>query len=166
VSNYDASRAGIRTAGGSRPEGSIASRYFGGWSELGRTGDPGRARRRVSTARHTYYAWRRQAGSAQQRRRKAGSPGRTPFWDWMGLSSLSHAGLMEAAVKECIRVFWRTYLMYIIAIDNRVVITPTTSKRRPNDVRCINSSTICACFSSSEDCTWDAHTPDGLSDTP
>ena len=30
----DASRAGIRPAGGSRPEGSIASRYFGGWSAL------------------------------------------------------------------------------------------------------------------------------------
>ena len=43
----DASRAGIRTAGGARAEGAIAARYFGGGSEPGRTGDPGRTRRRV-----------------------------------------------------------------------------------------------------------------------
>jgi hypothetical protein len=50
----------------------------------------------VSSARRAYYAWRRQAGPAQQRMREAGSPGRAPFWQWNGLSSLSHAGLMEA----------------------------------------------------------------------
>ena len=75
----DASRAGIRPAGGSRPEGSIAARCFGGWTDPGRTRDPDRARRRVSSARRAYYAWRRQAGPAQQRTRKAGSLGRAPF---------------------------------------------------------------------------------------
>ena len=49
------------------------------WSRPRRPCDPGRARRRVSTARCAYYAWRRQAGPAQQRMRKAGSPRRAPF---------------------------------------------------------------------------------------
>jgi hypothetical protein len=77
VSNaQDASRAGIRPAGGSRLEGSIASRRFGGWSDPRRTRDPDRARRRDSSVRRAYCDWRRQAGSAQQCMRKAGSPGR------------------------------------------------------------------------------------------
>ena len=41
-------------------------------------------------------AWRRQAGPAEQRLPKAGSPGRAPFCQWNGLSSLSRAGLIEA----------------------------------------------------------------------
>src|SRR5690348_5040138 len=45
------SRAGIRRAGGSRPEGSVAPRCLGGWSDTRRTRDPGRARRRVSSVR-------------------------------------------------------------------------------------------------------------------
>src|SRR6266404_3518964 len=50
----DASGAGIPPAGGSRVEGSIASRYFGGWSDPRRPRDPDRARRRVSSARRAY----------------------------------------------------------------------------------------------------------------
>ena len=72
----DASGAGIPPAGSSRVEGSIASR-------------------RVSSTRRAYYAWRRHAGPAQQRTDKAGAPGRAPFCQWNGLSSLSLAGLME-----------------------------------------------------------------------
>ncbi len=63
----DASRAGIRSAGGSRPEASIASRRFRGWSRPCRPCNPG-------------YAWRRQVGPAQQRLGKARSPGRAPFY--------------------------------------------------------------------------------------
>lgn len=44
----------------------IASRCFGGWSNPRRPRDPIRARRRVSSARRAYYAWRRHAGPAQQ----------------------------------------------------------------------------------------------------
>src|SRR4030095_3395420 len=93
----DASRAGIRPAGGSQPEESIASRCFGGWSEPRRTSDPGRARRRVSSASCADDGGRRQAGPAQRRMRKAGSPGRAPFCKWNGPSSLSHACLIEAS---------------------------------------------------------------------
>ena len=54
--------SGNRPAGGSRPEGSIASRCFGGWSDPRRTGDPDRARRRASSVRRAYYDWRRLLG--------------------------------------------------------------------------------------------------------
>jgi hypothetical protein len=66
--------------GGSRPQGSIASRYFGGRSDPRRTGDSCRPRRRVSSARRAHYAWGRQPGPAQERMRKAGSPGRAPLY--------------------------------------------------------------------------------------
>src|SRR6516162_1434286 len=75
----DASGAGIPPAGGSRVEGSIASRYFGGWSDPRRLRDPDRAMRRVSSARRAYYARRRHAGPAQQRTYQAGSPAQGPF---------------------------------------------------------------------------------------
>ena len=75
----DASRAGSPPAGGSRVEDSIASRYFGGWSDPRRPRDPDRARGRVSSARRAYSAWRRHSGAAQQRTRKAGPSGRAPF---------------------------------------------------------------------------------------
>jgi hypothetical protein len=75
----DASGAGIRSADGSSVEGSIASQYFGGWSDPRGPGDPYRTRRRVSSAHRAYSAWRRHSGAAQQRTCKAGSPGRAPF---------------------------------------------------------------------------------------
>jgi hypothetical protein len=75
----DASGAGIPPAGGSRVNGSIASRYFGGWSDPRRPRDPDRARRRVSSARRAYFAWRRHSGAAQQRTHQAGTAGRAPF---------------------------------------------------------------------------------------
>jgi len=54
-------------------------------------------RRRDSAARRAYHDWVRQAGPAQQRTRRAGSPGRTPFCQWNGLSSVSHANLTAEA---------------------------------------------------------------------
>jgi hypothetical protein len=58
-------RAGIRPAGGSRPEGSVTSRRFGGGRDARRTGDPGRTRRRVSSVRRACDTWWRQTSPAR-----------------------------------------------------------------------------------------------------
>jgi hypothetical protein len=52
----------------------------GGWSDPRRLRDPDRARRRVSSARRAYYAWRSHAGPARQRTHRAGSRRRAPFY--------------------------------------------------------------------------------------
>src|SRR5690348_12728506 len=100
----DASGAGIPPAGGSRVEGSIASRYFGGWSDARRRRDPNRASRRVSSARRAYYARRRHAGPARQRTHTVGSPGRAPLGQWNRLPSLSRSGVMEPQGRSPVKV--------------------------------------------------------------